>query len=78
MKADPSPNRRAPNGLDSAKPVVTRLSKPERARLEQFAQREQRTLGAASRLLILRGMDAQDRVSAALGAASAVSPAVQA
>lgn len=78
MKEAPKPNRRAPNGLASDKPVVTRLTPPERARLEQFAQREQRTLGAASRLLILRGMDAQDRVSAALGTNSALSPAVQA
>lgn len=68
MSTDSKPNRRAPNGLASDKPVVTRLTPPERARLEQFAQREQRTLGATSRLLLLRGMDAADRVSAALSA----------
>lgn len=50
--------RRAPNGVVSEKPVVMRLTAAERARVERIAEREVRSLGAQSRLLLLRGLDA--------------------
>lgn len=62
------PARRAPNGVVSEKPVVMRLSAAERARVERIAERESRSLGSTSRLLLLRGLDACEQGAQPLAA----------
>lgn len=63
---DPTRRRRAPNGLNSAKPIYLRFTPEERARAESIASKEKRTLAAVCRLACLRGFDEYDRDPRAL------------
>lgn len=53
--------RRAPNGLDSSKPVPVRFTAEERARHKRIAETEQRSLASVVRLLALKGAEVYDR-----------------
>lgn len=51
---------RSPAGING-KPLYLSLAPAERERVEALARREQRTLSATARLLLLRGLQAQEQ-----------------
>lgn len=61
MKANAHTVRRAPNGVDSKKPVAMRLRPQEKAELEAMAELESRSAASLARLIYLKGLDAMKR-----------------
>lgn len=48
--------KRAPDGVDSGKPIYVRLTPEERSRVEKAAARQQRSMGSLLRLAALRSL----------------------
>lgn len=62
MPAGKKPNpSRAPIGVLTAKPIALRLMPDERARLEQVAQAEGRSLASQARMFVLAGLSAHHK-----------------
>lgn len=57
MKPAISSARRAPKGVMTNKPIPVRLLPEERARIEMMAKREQRSLAAVCRLMLVQRLN---------------------
>jgi len=55
MTSAPKASRRSPNGVVSAKPIPMRLLPEERAEVQEWAAKEDRSLASVCRLMFLRG-----------------------
>lgn len=56
MRHTPESLKRTPNGAISAKPIALRLMPDELDTVKTLAEREQRSMAAVCRLVLLRGL----------------------
>lgn len=61
MKPSVHRPQRAPNGVESRKPVAMRLKPAEKSELETMAAYQERSIGSLARLIYLKGLDALKR-----------------
>lgn len=52
-----TPKRRAPQGMESDKPVAVRLSPEEKAELAELSRQEDRSKSSMMRIIYLRGLE---------------------